>query len=373
MLEIDGSAGEGGGQILRTALSLSTVTGRPFRIVNVRAGRSRPGLARQHLTAVRGAREVCDGRVDGAEPGSTRVVFRPGRVRPAEYRFSTGGAGSCTLVLQTVLWPLVTADGTSTVVVEGGTHNPFAPPFDFMAGAFLPLVSRMGARVELVLERPGFYPAGGGRIRARIGGAGAGRRGDDGHPGGDDARRREGRGLRPLVVDEPGEVRSLVGRAYLSALPGHVARRELDALAEGARELGLPAPGREVVEVDDPDGPGNAIVLELRRGRVTEIFTGFGRKGAPAEEVAAGVLEDLRAYLDTGAAVGAHLADQLLLPLALAGSGGFTTVEPTSHFRTNAEVVGRFLDVRVRAEPLAGGRWRVRVGNPDAPADVSDR
>lgn len=342
MMRIDGSLGEGGGQIFRTALSLAAVTGRPFRMDNVRAGRSNPGLGRQHLAALRGARDVSGAEVEGAESGSTTVVFRPGPIRSGEHRISTGGAGSCTLVLQTLLWPLLAAGGPSTLTLEGGTHNPFAPPYDFVARAFLPLLGRMGAPVEAALERAGFYPAGGGRMRARI------------EPGGLEA-------LEPLLLDEAGPVRSLRARAYVSALPVHIAERELDTLAGGLEGRGLPSLEREVVEEDDPQGPGNAVVLAVERDEVTEVFSGFGEKGVPAEKVAGGVADDALRYLDTGALVGPHLADQLLLPLALAGGGGFTTVEPTSHFRTNVEVLGRFLDVRVRTRPLDGGRWRVLV------------
>lgn len=358
LLEIDGSMGEGGGQILRSALSLSAVTGTPFRIENVRAGRSTPGLRRQHLTAVRAAREVARARVEGAEPGSTTVVFRPEGIRSGTYRFSTGGAGSCTLVLQTVLWPLLAAAGPSTLSLEGGTHNPFAPPFDFMERALLPLLDRMGADAALTLERAGFYPAGGGRLEARIEPLGGVE-----EPGG--ARLD----LRPLVLERPGPVRGLRARAYVSALPRHIGERELDALADGLGRPGLPGLDGRVVEVDDPAGPGNAVVLEVEREGHSELFTGFGRKGVPAEEVAAGVVEEVGSYLASGAAVGPHLADQLLLPLALGRGGVFTTPEPTPHFRTNARVVGRFLDVEIDAEPGADGRWRVRVGSPEAPGE----
>jgi RNA 3'-terminal phosphate cyclase (ATP) len=168
MLEIDGARGEGGGQILRSSLALSLVTGTPFRIVNIRAGRKRPGLMRQHLTAVQAAVEVGQARVRGAEVGSRDLTFEPKAIRAGDYHFSVGTAGSATLVLQTVFPALALAKGPSTVTVEGGTHNPMAPPFDFLARAFLPLIERMGPRCQAVLERPGFYPAGGGRFRVSV-------------------------------------------------------------------------------------------------------------------------------------------------------------------------------------------------------------
>lgn len=337
MLTLDGSMGEGGGQILRTALSLAAVSGTPFRMEKIRAGRPNPGLARQHRTAVRAVGELTGADVEGAELGSTEIVFRPGPVRAGEYRFSTGGAGSTTLVLQTVLHPLLTAGATSGVVLEGGTHNPLAPPFDFLERAFLPLMERMGARVAIRLERPGFYPAGGGRFRVRIGPASE---------------------LRPLVLEEPGELRERRARAYLSALPVHIAERELETVGVA---LGVPPEAREVVEVDDPAGPGNAIVVDVVRRHVTEVFTGFGRKGVPAEEVAGGAAEGAVRWEEADVAAGPHLADQLLLPLAMAGGGAFTTLAPTAHARTNARVVRRFLDVDVAFGELEEERWRVEV------------
>src|SRR5258705_2280598 len=168
MLTIDGSFGEGGGQILRTALALSLVTGKPFRIENIRAGRKNPGLLRQHLTAVNAATEISRSEVMGAAIGSRELTFAPGSVVAGTYAFAVGTAGSTTLVLQTVLPALLVASGTSKVILEGGTHNPFAPPFDFLEKTFLPLVNRMGPQVTAELERPGFYPAGGGRMNVTV-------------------------------------------------------------------------------------------------------------------------------------------------------------------------------------------------------------
>lgn len=337
MLTIDGSFGEGGGQILRSSLSLSLVTGRPVRLVNVRAGRPRPGLGRQHLTAVRAAAEVGEARVEGAAPGSQRLLFAPRRLRPGSYAFSTGGAGSTTLVLQTVLLPLLTADAPSKLTLEGGTHNPFAPPFDFLERVYLPLLARMGARVTLALERPGFYPAGGGRIRAEI------------------APVRE---LSPLELEERGEVRRRAVRALVSALPRHIGQREVETAGEA---LGIPPEAREVVEVPEPAGPGNVVIVEIESDRVTELFTGFGRRGVPAEAVAEEVAGQARRYLEAGVPVGPHLADQLLLPLALAGGGVFTTLRPSRHTKTNAEVVQHFLEADLALERLEGEAWRVSV------------
>src|ERR1700722_15265155 len=161
MIEIDGSFGEGGGQVLRTALSLSLVTGQPFRIDNIRAGREKPGLLRQHLTAVLAAAEIGGATVEGATLGSTALTFSPGKVKPGEYRFAVGTAGSGTLVFQTILPALMLASAPSRITIEGGTHNHAAPPFDFLARTFVPLVERMGPKIRLQFERYGFYTAGG--------------------------------------------------------------------------------------------------------------------------------------------------------------------------------------------------------------------
>ncbi|HKI04500.1 MAG TPA: RNA 3'-terminal phosphate cyclase [Thermoanaerobaculia bacterium] len=339
MLELDGSMGEGGGQILRSSLALSMMTGTPVRIHDIRARRARPGLMRQHLTAVQAAARVSGARVAGAEVGSREITFAPDEVRSGEYRFDIGTAGSTTLILQTLLPALLHASGPSTLVLEGGTHNPQAPPFDFLDRSFLPLVRRMGARVEAALERPGFYPAGGGRMRVRI----------------DPAA-----GLTGLELLERGEIRGRRATAVLSRLPGHIAERELRHVA---RETGWHPSALEVREVDSP-GPGNILLLEVESEAVTEVFAGFGEKGVPAEEVADRALRELRRYLDAGVPVGEHLADQLLLPLALAGSGTFATLPLSLHATTQVELIPRFLDVRIEVEPGEGERHVVRVSRP---------
>lgn len=334
MLTIDGSFGEGGGQILRSSLTLSLLTGRPFRIRSLRAERPNPGLARQHLTALRAAAEVGEARIEGDALGSREAVFVPRAVRGGRYAFSTEGAGSTTLVLQTVLLPLFEAGRPSTLVLEGGTHNPFAPPFDFLARAFLPLVRDMGGRVAITLERPGFYPAGGGRMRADI------------RPS----------ALEPLELFERGAVHTVSARALVSALPRHIGERELAAAAD---RLKIQDETRELVEVEDPVGPGNALMIAVEAERVTEVFTGFGRKGVPAERVAEEAAARAESYLEADVPVGEHLADQLLLPLAAAGGGGFRTSEPSAHTRTNAEVVRRFTGSDVEMERMDGDRWEI--------------
>lgn len=337
MLSIDGSQGEGGGQILRTSLSLSVVTAQPFRLTAIRAGRRRPGLLHQHLTAVRAAAEISQATLSGDSLGSTELEFRPGRVTPGEYRFSVGTAGSATLVLQTLLPALWTAPGASVLHVEGGTHNMAAPPFDFLDRAFLPLVVRQGPRVTASLDRYGFYPAGGGRIRVEIQPA---------------AR------LAPLELIERGPLVHRGARALVSRLPRHIAERELRILGE---RLGLGEDVLIVEEVRDAAGPGNVVIIELASRHVTEVFTGFGQRGVRAEAVAGRAAAEAARYLAADVPVGQHLADQLLLPLALARGGRFRTLPLTQHAVTNIDVIRRFLDVEIASDEIGTDRWEVSV------------
>ena len=339
MIAIDGSEGEGGGQILRTSLALSLVTGRPFRMERIRARRQKPGLLRQHLTAVEAARTVGCAEVSGAALNSQVLEFRPGTVTPGNYRFAVGTAGSATLVLQTVLPALLTAPGPSTLILEGGTHNPLAPPFDFLAACVNPLIHRMGPTVELELKRPGFFPAGGGRFHARV---------------------QPTTKLSPIALLERGSIRSRHARIWTSKLPEHVAERELAVVRA---ELKWRADECSVESVPYPLGPGNAVVLEIEAEQVTAVFTSFGERGRPAEEVAKAAVEAAKAWLDANVPVDEHLADQLLLPMALAGGGSFRTTKPSLHTTTNAEIIRRFLPVPIRIDPEREFVWRVTVGN----------
>jgi len=336
MITIDGSSGEGGGQILRTSLALSLVTGKPFRMERIRAGRPKPGLQRQHLTAVRAAAEVGRADVEGALLGSRELRFAPRGVEPGDYHFAVGTAGSVTLVLQTVLPALLVASAPSRLLLEGGTHNIFAPPFDFLAKSFLPLVERMGPRMEAVLERAGFYPSGGGAMRVAI------------HP--------EPK-LRPIELLERGRVTRRLARAIVSRLPRHIAEREVETVRRG---LSWPADSVAVEEVPSP-GPGNVLLVEVESEQLTEVFSGFGQRGVSAEKVAHGVVREVRRYLEAGVPVGEHLADQLLLPLAVAGGGSFRTLAPSSHMTTNLQTLQHFLDVRVTCEEIAADDWHVAV------------
>jgi RNA 3'-terminal phosphate cyclase (ATP) len=330
MIEIDGAEGEGGGQILRSALSLAICTQQAFRIVNIRANRERPGLRRQHLTAVQAAARICDASLDGAALESRALTFRPGTLRAGDYAFDIGTAGSSTLVLQTVLLPLLTTSGESRVRIVGGTHNPGAPPFDFLARAFLPQLARLGSRVELELARPGFYPRGGGEIRARIAPARIG----------------------VLDLMERGAARCFQVEAYVAALPANIAEREL---AFVGKQLGWPRERLHLRMLANDVGPGNALTVTLEYENVTEVKTAHGGRGVRAEDVARAAAEEAADYLASDAPVGEHLADQLLLPMSLGGGGRFRAVRSSAHLRSNALVIERFTGRKVGIEAVESG------------------
>lgn len=337
MITIDGSRGEGGGQILRSSLALSLVTGQAFRMVRIRAGRKQPGLRRQHLAAVQAAAKVGHGQVTGATAGSQEIMFVPGDARPGEHVFAIGTAGSTTLVLQTILPPLLCATEPSAITLEGGTHNPFAPPFDFLERVFLPQINRMGPTVTARLQQPGFFPAGGGAFSVRI---------------------QPAEKLAPFDLLERGDVRRMHAVAWIAHLPRHIAQRELDTIHS---ELELEPDAAEIREVPQSRGPGNAVSVQVDADHVVELFTGFGQRGVPAEKVAGNVVRAVQEYLDANIPVGKHLADQLLLPLALAGGGSFRTQALSRHAETNIAVIQTFLDCRIEAEELHDGSTRVRV------------
>ncbi len=332
-IEIDGSFGEGGGQILRTSLALSSITQTPFRIGNVRRGRSKPGLRRQHLTALRSAARIGNAQVTGDAVGSTEVSFRPGRIEGGDYQFDVGTAGSTTLVFQTVLPALLRCTAPSKVTFIGGTHNHGGPPWDFIEFVFLPVLRRMGASVNTHFERYGFAPAGGGRWRAEI------------WPG----------ELRRIDIGERGEPIGRRVRAIVSNLPATIAERELDVVRPG---LAWPDSAYRVETVESA-GPGNIVMISTSFRHASELATGFGQRGVPAERVARSALDCWQRYDQSSAPVGEHLADQLLLPMALAGGGSMVTVKPTLHTRTNAEVISQFLSVRFQMSPKGGQLWEI--------------
>ncbi len=339
-IEINGAMSEGGGQILRTALTLSMATGKSMVIDNVRAGRRKPGLLRQHLAAVRAAQRVSNGQTEGAELGSTRLAFRPGPICGGTYEFRIGSAGSTTLVVQTVLPVLALADVPSTVVVHGGTHNGMAPSVDFCERTLLPVLGQMGLQTRSELLSYGFAPNGGGCWRIRI---------------------QPWSQVRPLALCERGEPVSRRAVAVVGNLRSHIPQRELERVM---KRLGW-SESEVAIESVESAGPGNILSLRCDYEAIAETFESVGAVGVSAERVAGRAIRDARRYLHGGWAVGEHLADQLLLPMVLGAGGEFSTGAPSEHCVTNMTLIDQWLqtsnfDVESSA---SGDRTTIRIPN----------
>ena len=337
MIIIDGSEGEGGGQIVRNACALSLITGQPFRITNIRGKREKPGLMRQHVTAIEAACVIGNAECQGLSVGSTELTFRPGTVTPGEYQFAVGTAGSTGLVLQTVLMPLVLANAPSRLVLEGGTHNMMAPPFEFIERSFLPIINRMGPNVSALLVRHGFYPRGGGRIEVDITPA----------------------PLRQIECVDRGSLVGVSATALFAGLPFDIADREIEC----ARTLlDWPDEAFSVRQLTDGSGPGNALLLAAEYDHVTEVVTGFGKLGVPAHAIAKTAAGRMAGYQASSAFAGPYLQDQLVLPFAVAGGGMFTTVKPSQHLLSACDIVERFTNVRTACVRHDDGVHEVRLG-----------
>ena len=326
MIVIDGSEGEGGGQIIRSSLALSMITGKPFRVDNVRGKRKKPGLLRQHLTGVQLAREICNAAVTGDRLGSSTLEFIPDSIYPGDYHARIGTAGSSNLVLQTGLPALATLESSSSIRVTGGTHNDKSPPFHFLQRAFLPLLAKMGPACELELVRYGFYPAGGGEQVLHVEPA-------------------PWRGLS--LLERTGRPKTKI-TAIVSKLDPSIAEREINTIR---RKANWKNPESEVIVVPSPRGPGNVVLIEVAFDNVTEVFMELGKKGVRAEQVANRALKQAKAYLDQPNPVGEYLADQLLLPMGIAATSGhrseFVSVPLSQHSRTQIDILKRFLNIEI--------------------------
>lgn len=337
MIHIDGKMGEGGGQVLRASLALSLATGKPFVIDGIRGGRKKPGLLRQHYTAVKAAVEVGAADTSEVAVGATSLEFRPKALRGGEYQFSVGSAGSASLVMQAILPALLLADQPSQVQFEGGTHNPMAPPLDFVEHVLFPHLSAMGAGVSLDVDRFGFYPAGGGRFAIDV----------------EPISRHE-----PLDLANRPETVTMSAVAYVSQIPESIAERELMVLTKA---LALPWASTKVVTVSDAIGPGNALVVTIEWDGMKEVITGFGEKGVAAERVAKSVVSRVKRFLKTEVPVGEHLADQLIVPMALGAGGRFQTLPPSKHLETVIDVTRLFVETDIDLNPTDDIAWEVVV------------
>lgn len=337
MIEIDGSQGEGGGQILRTALSLSACTGQGIHIRNIRAGRKKPGLMRQHLACVEAISHICRGEVHGAHIGSLELRFSPDQVQAGDYHFVIGSAGSSMLVFQTVLMPLLLTGKSSSLCFEGGTHNPMAPCYDFLKEVFLPQLERMGLDYTMQIERYGFYPVGGGKWRITI---------------------NPPSRFRPLLIEQRGAYAGLSARCISSGIPKHIVQREQTKLLK----LSGWAADQITTEHVPSIGRGNVVLVKAAYEYTSELVDSIGKLGVPAETVAADAFKKMRRYQRSRVPVGSYLADQLLLPMALTAGGHFVTGPLSLHCETNIAVINRLLGVEIKV--ISGGQgdeYRVLV------------
>jgi RNA 3'-terminal phosphate cyclase (ATP) len=344
LISIDGSFGEGGGQILRTSVALAAITGRGVEIHHVRGRRTKPGLQPQHLAAVRAAGALCGASLRGDEVGSQWLRFEPQQaVVAGDYRFEIGTAGAAPLVVQTVLLPLVLAAGASTVRVTGGTHVPHSPPVEYLEAVYFPALRKAGVDIEMAYGSAGFYPRGGGEIEVKIGGSGV---------------------IQPLDWRERGALNELRAFIVTSNLPAHVAQRGAEVV-----ERALKAIGRKAViekrEKPSP-GPGAAVVLAAQCERGGAAFSAIGELRKPMEKVAAAPTPEFLRWWKSGASCDEHLADQLVLPLAFAGAPSvWTTPVVTEHLRTVIWVVQQFLNVQVTVEEGEIGTVSLAPGSLD--------
>ncbi|HSD60351.1 MAG TPA: RNA 3'-terminal phosphate cyclase [Burkholderiales bacterium] len=345
MLEIDGSHGEGGGQLLRNALALAAITGTAIRVANIRARRAKPGLAPQHLTAVRAVAAVCGAAVRGLEPGSREIVFAPQPLRGGDFEFDVGTAGAATLVVQALLPALLSAPGPASVRVRGGTDVRAAPPLDYFSRVLLRLLREMGAHIVLEERRRGYYPRGGGEVSVAT------------RPGALDALRAEA----------PGRLHALRGIAQVAHLPGHIPERMRRAAQSHLGGLGV-EPAIEVRVLGDGEavGQGGAVTLWAETGAGALGAGRVAERGVPAERLGEAVALELASDLAAGVSLDVHAADQVLIYLALArGGSAFTTRQWSSHAATTAWLIGRFLPARFSVAEQEG---RVRVDVAPGPA-----
>ena len=338
IVEIDGSFGEGGGQILRSSLSLSMLLQQPLVIKNIRTGREKPGLMHQHLTAVNAAAEICGAELKGAEISSLKLEFYPGKVKTGDYKFDIGTAGSTTLVLQTLLPVLIVGEGESNIILGGGTHNQNSPPLDFIEKSFFKQICKMGPEISVKVNAFGFFPIGGGKFSVNI---------------------KPVNKLRSIEILSHGENICKKAYSYSSGIDESIGQKEMRIVEE---KFGWSKENCISQMVDSP-GPGNVVMLIDENENSTEVFTGFGRKHYPLKKVTIDAIKEYTDYIKCDVPVYKYLADQLIIPMALAGKGSFITSEPSLHTFTNIEVLKKFLGINIMIDQLNEKQWKICIGD----------
>ncbi|WP_086933998.1 RNA 3'-terminal phosphate cyclase [Agarilytica rhodophyticola] len=334
MIVIDGSRGEGGGQIFRSSLTLAMCLRKNIKIINIRAGRKKPGLLRQHLACLKAAEKICSAKVVGDQLGCQEVVFSPGNIRAGEYVFAVGSAGSTTLIFQTILSALAMADHESHITFKGGTHNGMAPSYDFIAQCFIPTVRAIGYQIESNIERYGFYPSGGGRWNAII---------------------KPHRTSKALYLLERSKICDMEAVVTQAKIPEHIAERELKHIES---KLNI---NKLKYNIVDSHGSGNILSLRLSMNDITEVFEQVGEIRVSAERVASKVVDKVREYLSSSAPVGEYLADQLIIPMLLNKGGSFRTFNKSLHLSTNIDIVNQIAGELVKLTHTCETQWQVSI------------
>lgn len=343
LIQIDGSHGEGGGQILRTALALSAILGKPFAIFNIRSKRKNPGLQAQHLESVKALARITEAQTEGVELGSQRITFIPEKIVPGDYHFEVRTAGSATLLLQAIFMPLCFSKGISNVTLIGGTHVPWSPSFHYFSEVLLPTLKKIGVSAGAAIEKWGFYPKGGGRIRLKI---------------------NPVQELKPMSLVDRGALKKIRGISAISNLPGYVAERQKEqALMRIQREFQMHG---EITILDNVSsrGPGSFLFLLAEYENVIAGFSSLGVRGKPTEKVAEEAVDSLKDYLESDGCIDPYLADQLVPFMALVkGNSSFTTTRITEHLLTSLRVIRHFLDVTISREGETGKMGKVEFLN----------
>jgi RNA 3'-phosphate cyclase len=341
--DIDGSYGEGGGQILRTALALSAILRKPFTIHHIRSKRKNPGLQAQHLEAVEALARITEARTEGVKFGSQNISFIPQKILPGNYQFEVRTAGSITLLFQAIFLPLCLAHGNSRVTLVGGTHVPWSPSFHYLSEVLLHTLKSMGVVAEASIERWGFYPKGGGKIQLKI---------NPIHE------------FKPISLVDRGLLKKIRGLSAISNLPKHVAERQKDqALKRIHRELKIDAEISLLYDVPS-NGPGSFLFLLAEYEKTVAGFSSLGSRGKPAEKVADKAVDSLKDYIESEGCIDPHLADQLIPFMALAkGNSSFTTTQITGHLLSNLWVIQHFLEVKLLRRGEKGEDGRVEFLN----------
>ncbi|MEE9337926.1 MAG: RNA 3'-terminal phosphate cyclase [Methylococcaceae bacterium] len=336
-IEIDGSQGEGGGQILRTSISLSACTGQAIKIINIRSGRKKPGLMRQHLCCVNAAAEVCNTKVKGASLGSKMLEFIPGDISAGNYHFSIGSAGSTCLVFQTVLPLFLLTKKPSTLIFTGGTHNPMAPSYDFLKNAFLPILAKMGLNYNMSIEQYGFFPVGGGSWRIDI---------------------SPPKSYKKIEIETRGNLLKIEAKCISAGIPGHVTQREKKTLRTYSDWSNSSITTENVKSL----GSGNIVSILAVYENASEVIDSIGSVGVRAEKVARNALTSLEKYQSSNAPIGEYLAGQLLLPLSVTSGGAYVTGKLSEHTKTNIEVIKKITGSKIKLESVPKKQWKICIG-----------